>query len=274
MTDGLGNQMFQYAIFTKFVSLNKEVKFDIHALRDNVQLRIDRYFQIDFPIATDDEIYKYKDCKIDIWSKLRRRVLKKNYSRIYRDVENYIQYEIFDMDNIYLEGYWQSEKYFQDISSEIREQFQCKDLFSDYQKTVLHEIESCNSVSVHIRRGDYLLWPETYGDICTLDYYQKAMRVFEKENVRFFVFSDDYEYSKKIFGQTNVTVIKPEEFYPQRNMDIFLMSKCKHNIIANSSFSWWGAWLNQNVEKRVVAPKKWINTNDVKDIYCNGWILL
>ena len=147
---------------------------------------------------------------------------------------------------------------------------------------ILNEIENSNSISIHIRRGDYMS-PENYnmyGCIATPTYYKKAIKVIEEkvENPTFFVFSNDMDWVKK-----NIQ-INSRVFYIDINSgngsykDMQLMSNCKHNIIANSSFSWWGAWLNENKNKIVIAPKKWINREDVDsdkiELFCEGWTLL
>ena len=135
-------------------------------------------------------------------------------------------------------------------------------------------IHQTHSVSIHVRRGDYL--SETnqkiYGRICTLDYYKKAIRYFEEkyEDVTFFVFSNDLEWAKENLEMKKSCFVdcNTEE---TAIYDMYLMSECRDNIIANSSFSWWGAWMNSHEEKEVIAPSKWLNTVEVRDIWCEGW---
>lgn len=136
---------------------------------------------------------------------------------------------------------------------------------------MLDEIEKSNSVAMHIRRGDYLELSDTYGGICTEKYYVNAIKQFEDMDCKFYIFSNDYEYAKVHYSGDRFVIVKPFEQFPEANMDLVLMSKCKHNIIANSTFSWWAAWLNSNRSKIVIAPEKWIN-KPTKDIHCSGWI--
>lgn len=271
---GLGNQMFQYALYLKLNSLGKEVVFDL-SFFDCVQhknLLIDKYFDVALPTVDYKIIQKMADSKLDIISRIRRKVFG-NKGRKYIDrVEEY-QPEIFDFEDIYLEGYWQSEKYFLDISDKVRERFKMKKMLTDYQKCVLTEIKQEESVGVHVRRGDYIKLKHIYGDICTNEYYKKAFEMLRTENTHFFIFTNDYDYvSKTCPDQRNITVIRPEKTYPYANMDMLLMKECKKNIIANSSFSWWSAWLNDNLDKTVIAPGKWINGLELNDIYCHDWI--
>jgi hypothetical protein len=185
-------------------------------------------------------------------------------------------------DNIYIQGYWQSEKYFREISSVIKNDLQLKYPMGLKDKFFYELILKSNSVSLHIRRGDYV--PGTYSDqvseCLSLDYYEKAIGQILQKNpdVVFFIFSDDINWAKE-----NLPISRPV-FYVDHNstdanfQDLRLMSLCKHNIIANSSFSWWGAWLNNNSEKEVYAPSKWFNSNarnlDSKDIIPDHWMII
>jgi len=162
--------------------------------------------------------------------------------------------------NCFLSGYWQSERYFQNIQSVIREEFRFKPLTDPKNIEWLNKIENENSVSLHIRRADFV--NNKYHDIhgtCSVDYYKKAARYIADKVKRpvFFVFSDSIDWVRK-----NLILPFPCEYISgnsgeQSYIDMQLISLCKHNIIANSSFSWWGAWLNQNPEKIVIAPMQW-----------------
>ena len=142
---------------------------------------------------------------------------------------------------------------------------------NSYQKEMRDEIEKNNAVSLHIRRGDYLELSNTYGGICTEEYYKNAIKKFEHTDCKFYVFSNDFEYAKSHYYGQRFVIVKPYEQFPEANMDLFLMSRCKHNIIANSSFSWWAAWLNNNPDKIVITPDKWLN-KPIKDVQCSDWI--
>lgn len=164
-----------------------------------------------------------------------------------------------ERDPALLEGCFQSEKYFQDCREQVREAYRFRGIESgayplpEAYRRLEKEIADCPSVSVHIRRGDYL--EESHGGlytgICTEQYYQEAFARMEKEvpGAKFFLFSNDPDWTREHFkGENRILVEGSTE--DTGYLDLYLMSKCKHNIIANSSFSWWGAWLNDNPEKR------------------------
>jgi hypothetical protein len=173
-------------------------------------------------------------------------------------------------------GYWQSEKYFLSMKEEVLDTFSFEKLAKS-QKTfsILDLIENTNSISVHVRRGDYLLEGEKFGNICTTQYYDKAIEKIKKHIVSplFFVFSNDMEWVRK-----NIQI--PNPYYIDWNQgadswqDMFLMSRCKHNIIANSTFSWWGAWLNQSPQKMVIAPSHLLNGIETPDWIPDTWITI
>ncbi len=181
--------------------------------------------------------------------------------------------------NCYLDGYWQSEKYFQDALSVIRADFTFKVPLSNRNSDIAEHIGQRNSVSLHIRRGDYVTDSNTNAThgLCSLDYYRKAVQ-YVADRIRqpyFFVFSDDI-----IWVKDNLKIDLPCQYIDHNHgtesyNDMHLMSLCRNHIIANSSFSWWGAWLNPSPEKIVVAPEKWFaNKNDVKDLFPQGWVTL
>lgn len=270
---GLGNQMFQYALFLKLVSLGKNVKFDVAIPQEQNLMLLERYFDISLPVASKKEVEEMKDSSLRFFTRVRRKILGSK-GRVYVDKLSAAQKQIFEMDDIYLSGYWQSEKYFIDIRNDIKAVYNKMMIeISEHQKAVLDKIKKTESVSIHIRRGDYLKFSEIYGGICTDEYYQKAMEYFNnKDNITFFVFSNDYEYVSQHFKGEQFVIIEPAEDGATRDNDLLLMKECKHNIIANSSFSWWGAWLNENESKTVIAPSKWNNIHETKDIWCDDWI--
>jgi hypothetical protein len=181
--------------------------------------------------------------------------------------------------NVYLDGYWQSDKYFSDIETIIRNDFSFRDEPTETNRRMLDHISSCESVSVHIRRGDYVTLPEAnaFHGLCSLSYYQSAVGLLagQLEKPVFFVFSDDIAWAKE-----NLTFGFKAHFMdhngPERgDEDLRLMSACHHHIIANSSFSWWGAWLCANPEKIVCAPRKWFNKDiDTPDNLPASWLKL
>jgi hypothetical protein len=172
--------------------------------------------------------------------------------------------------NVKLCGYFQSEKYFFNFKKQIKE------LFKIDNKTRAHLTDkyklSTNTCSIHIRRGDYLKLQHVH-PVIDIEYYKTAVDIIGKDK-QYFVFSDDINWARNNLGFiTNPTFISDNKDYE----DMYLMSMCYDNIIANSSFSWWGAWLNENESKTVIAPKNWFHPNyltEFQDIYCPGWKIL
>jgi hypothetical protein len=174
--------------------------------------------------------------------------------------------------NVYLSGYFQSEKYFKNIQSKIKDDFS----FPDLNLIEVNDIERFNSVSVHIRRGDYLENSNTYEThgICSLNYYYKALEIIKSKvkNPVFYIFTDDIEWVKVHFNLEEFQFISGKGYCDFEELGI--MSKCRHNIIANSSFSWWAAWLNRYQKKIVIAPEYWFKKIEYfnNDIVPNNWL--
>ena len=180
-------------------------------------------------------------------------------NNVYKDNDKGFSPEVLILGNgTTLDGYFQSENYFKEIEAIIRDDLQIKNGYfgkesDDYKERVL----SGNSVSLHVRRGDYLR--EKNRNICNANYFSKSVD-YMRENLKtphFFVFSDDIEWCINNLELTDCTFVKIPGSGKNPVIDLQLMSLCKHNIISNSSFSWWGAWLNKNKEKIVVAPDRW-----------------
>lgn len=277
---GLGNQMFQYATARRLAIMhNTSLMLDISEF-ETYKLR--RYalnhFNIKAEIATPKQL---KLCKPNNKLNKLRQMFIKSYSSSF----NYIKEKHFNFDHkilelpdkIYMDGYWQSEKYFKDIKDIIRNEFTVKYELNEKNKEPADYICNCESVSLHVRRGDYVTNPKTNAvhGTCDLDYYHKciALLMNKVKQPHFFIFSDDPEWviaNLHIdYPTTFITHNEPEKDYE----DIRLMSMCKHNIIANSSFSWWGAWLNANPDKIVIAPQRWFqdNKNDTRDLIPKSW---
>lgn len=173
-------------------------------------------------------------------------------------------------------GFWQSPKYFENIEDEIRKSFSFKKLTPSIKTSELLKIIQQNeSVSLHIRRGDYLKeeYKNVYANICREEYYIKALSVI-KENVEkpiFIIFSDDPEWTENNLKLENAIYVDWNSG-SQSWEDMYLMSQCKHNIIANSTFSWWGAWLNVNCKKMVIAPSRFLGNCETPDLLPDNWI--
>lgn len=277
---GLGNQMFQYAIGrTISIKNNTDLILDISFYEDQAGATERKFelgiFNIKAEVPSVPEIkniYK-RYFKKSIKNKIFYFFKIKKEGLLYNETNYSFNSNIFQIHkNIYINGYFQSEKYFQNIKNIIRKDFEYNNSIDEKKIEILNMIKGSNSISIHIRRGDYLtnIQANNILGLCTLDYYKKAI-CYIKKNVKyphFFVFSDDIEWTK-----INLKIEAPTEYVSDNDLsknhvDMHIMSLCKHNIIANSSFSWWGAWLNDNNDKIVIAPEKWfsdisLNTDDL-----------
>ena len=278
MSGGLGNQMFQYALYRKFEHFGKEVKLGISAYPEKNAFRkfsLD-IFGLSYRTANLQECRRLGECSYQPMDKIRRKVFGPKKSYYMENLDKGYQPEIFEMDSVYLDGYWQCERYFKDIQKRILEDFTFPGRLSDKSSELLEKIEHTESVSLHVRRGDYLneATYKIYGNICTVEYYRNAILEMTAlcKKPEFYLFSNDPEWAEETFGEMErMRIVKPGEERPDYE-DMFLMSRCKHNVIANSSFSWWAAWLNQNANKKVLAPEKWFNNHLVTDVICDDWI--
>lgn len=283
---GLGNQLFQYALGRHLSILNDcELILDTSSLKykgnkPNPNFTDREYqlsnFNINARVADEKLLKKLSNRPTGL-----NRLFQKKYTKVF-EKGNQFQSEILSLKKkSIIEGYWQSEKYFWNIKDVLIKDLTLKNTSSYENIEVAKKISESNAVSLHVRRGDYIsnsLFSEVIG-ACSLDYYKNAINkiITEIENPTFFVFSDDIAWVKDNFGFITYKII-----YVENNNelncyeDIRLMSLCKHNIIANSSFSWWGAWLNSNKEKIVVAPQKWFNDSRITnpDLIPENWIKL
>lgn len=280
VSGGLGNQMFQYALFLKLKSLGKSVKLDLSYYK---QINCNRNLELEiFPIslredeATQNELQMVGREKIK--DKLLRYITLGKYSgqfKIYRDKIGIYQPDIFEMDNVYLEGYWQNEQYFNDIEFIIRKTFVFSEDLDYSNRHLLENMRKENSVSIHVRRGDYIDIANqgVYGEICTKGYYKNAIDYINKnvEEPHYYLFSDDIDWVRGNLYQEGMTIVANNRNGASYK-DMFLMSQCKHHIIANSTFSWWGAWLSESEKNIVVAPVRWFQNHETTDIICKRWV--
>lgn len=285
---GLGNQMFQYAAARRLAERHSSIlKLDVTGFEE---YKLHKYglscFRIMESPATKSEIESIRGNQ-DILNRLKRKVSRligfnnPNNRRWIFERQFHFDAEILEApDNVLLEGYWQSEKYFADIRDILRREFVVKYEQDAQSKSFADLIQRTESVSLHVRRTDYVQDVSTnkmFGT-CDRDYYDRCVRCVgaRVSNPHLFVFSDEPKWAKD-----NLKFDVPMTFVDcndaSRNYeDLRLMSMCKHNIIANSSFSWWGAWLNANLEKTVIAPQTWFNgdTMNTKDLIPAQWIKL
>lgn len=183
-------------------------------------------------------------------------------------------------ENSYLDGYWQTEKYFLAIAPLIRDAFSFVPPLTIRNQEFADQLASCNAISVHVRRGDYVTNSaanQIHG-CCSLEYYENAIKTMLNivNADHFVVFSDDPHWVKANLDMPSHTIFIDYNTGVESYNDMRLMSLCRHHIIANSSFSWWGAWMGGNPDKVVVAPKRWFQSAlpDPSDLYCKEWVLL
>lgn len=296
LSGGLGNQMFQYAFYLQRNATHKHKVFlDNYSVgRENTHngLEIARLFNI---------TYENMPFPVRVLSRLIRKIRiyiitgkLPQSARIIFLIIKYIGIHVIEekhdgvFNSTYLAekkgvsfffGYWQTEKYFISIKEKICKQFSFPmDEISEKTRRLVEIIKKTESISIHIRRGDYLSpeYYQTHGTVCSNEYYKKSISYIleHRKSPSFFVFSDDIEWV-----MTNLN-IPGEVFYVDWNtqvdswQDMFLMSQCKDNIIANSSFSWWAAWLNNNTEKIVISPSNFLADKETIDTVPQNWIRL
>jgi hypothetical protein len=284
---GIGNQMFQYAA-ARALSLTHHHEllvdlssFESYSLHNGYELN--KVFSVNVKYAdkqTVSELLSWRS--INIIKKLLRRKLfsvLKGKSFVIEPGFSYWS-QFFDLSqDCYLHGYWQSELYFKSFERIIREDFTFREPLDERNSILAAEIHRTSSVSLHVRRGDYISDNKTSNimGVCSLKYYQDAIKYISQkiDNPVFYIFSDDIEWVKRelIISFPCVYIDFNQQSVSYKDMQ--LMSLCKCNIIANSSFSWWGAWLNINPEKIVIAPNSWFcnGTND-QDLIPYNWLRL
>lgn len=282
---GLGNQMLQYAFYKALINSGIEAKIDISGFKNykaHNGYELERVFGVKPNYATLDECYKLGMPKTDIFNRVKRRLYRElgifNFSSTYyeQSPEESVQYlpQIFNgKDNMYLFGFWTSYKYFENIYNEILAEFTFARKLDMKNQKIKEEMESCNSVSLHVRRGDFLKL-DLFHNICTIDYYRKSIKYImdRREDLRFYVFSNDIDWCKEHLLIENVKYIEHNKGNNSYK-DMQLMSFCKHNIIANSTFSLWGGHLNSNKEKIVCCPSRFLNLPvEQHDITPFDWI--
>lgn len=283
---GLGNQMFQYAL-GKRLALDKNVplKLDLSWYEEHPErpYRLNQ-FKIHASQASHQEIIDLTRLQTtDIYSRIYR-FYQRRLPYYYRNViieektgydSNILQVPI----NAYLSGYWQNPRYFETIQSVLMEEFEP---IENVEETpichLLDKMKNSNSISLHIRRGDYVKDERnlSFHGTCSISYYERAVAYLLEhfENLRVYVFSDEIEWAKQ-----NLELSCPTEFISGQYsipdyIEMQLMKACTHHIVANSSFSWWAAWLCKNTDKVVIAPQKWFTGIDLEDIVCSEWIRL
>lgn len=282
---GLGNQMFQYAFYLAVRETYKEqeVLLDL----DNMLGKAHNGFEL-------DRIFGIQAKSINPWKFIfhaNRYPKSMPASMVFRllwrfrrlmlgEKETHIRYsdgtefhpELFELPDhkvTILEGFWTNEKYFRKVRKEVLDSFQFRNKLDKRNQEFLDLIQHSNSVSIHVRHGDY---KDSGFYILPLEYYRNAVEIIQNsvKNPKYFIFSDDPDYVKTTFTfLPNICIVEGNQG-AKSYIDMQLMSNCRHNIIANSSFSFWGAYLNDNPGKIVIAANK-ISPYNKGGFYCDGW---
>lgn len=274
MQGGLGNQLFQYALYEMFKAKGLEAKVDISGYEDGRDKRAYELPKLGLsPMKADrTELHRYYADNSRLLDRVCRYTIGKSR---YRKEKNFdFEPWVERVTDGYLSGYWQSERYFSSIAEEIRRQVCFAQTNTEAVVRYQNMMSADNAVSIHIRIGDYTDTEGLYGGICTLEYYRKAVG-YIRENVKdptFYVFSDTPDRVNEIMAGNSYKLVegnRGEKAY----LDMYLMSCCRHHIIANSTFGWWGAWLDKRKDKIVVTPPRWNHLCRGHEICCEGWVM-
>src|SRR3990167_7831143 len=286
---GLGNQMFQYSTARRLahhhgVSLrldvtNYQAMADVDTPRD---YELDCY-NIHAHVASKEELAQMLPIDFQAtWPhRIKRRLGVDTRLRPLGEPSKYFYPAVLKArDNTWLVGWWQNEKYFEDIRNILLREFRPKTLSAKTKKTV-ETLRQTSSISVHVRRGDYVSNPHAkkHHGLVPLDYYERAIALNKSKvpEPKYFVFSDDISWCKRNLQLGDGAVFVDWNGPSRGCEDIWIMQHCQHNIMATSSFSWWGAWLNDNPKKTVIAPKRWLQDSKADaetEIIPDSWIRL
>ena len=290
MDGGLGNQMFQYALARILAKKNNAVVLLDKSFFDQTEKRLGhtpRKFELavfnnSYAFASTSDLLFFK--QLSVFNKIKRD-LGLNYPKMYKEASFCYDEKALKLQKpVYVRGFFQSYKYFIGYENLIRELFAFPlESLDVLNEKIMSTVKSTNAIAIHVRRGDYVndATTQQYHGNCSLEYYLKAISLLtaREKDFSLFFFSDDSEWVKKQFKDLPYA----KQFIDHNTgenswKDMLLMSLCKHNIIANSSFSWWAAYLNANPEKSVIAPKKWFALSEEKintsDLTPPGWIRL
>lgn len=270
---GLGNQLQQYALYRKYEMLGKEAKLDITWFADKVQekmqaprlLELNRFEGLSVKTAAAEDVRSLLGRQFEeqagLWEKVKRKI-NPALVPVFEETEMYHP-EILGWDGKYLVGYWACEAYYADVLDTIRSEIRFPASENPQNAAMAQEMEQTQSVSIHIRRGDYLdvANREMFGNICTESYYERAVSYLKEKvpNPVFYIFSDDSDYVRTKYQGKEYRIVdwnKGEDSL----YDMMLMSHCRHNICANSTFSFWGARLNGHAGKIMIRPSIHKNT--------------
>lgn len=279
----MANQLFQYAAgyalsLKNDVPLKLDLSYFSEVNTDTKRVFELNKFPIDYQLATKEEIAQiFKFRKLDyLWNKF----LPVSQKRFYGEKGPGFYKNFFELgDNVYLRGYFQSEKYFVDYKQKILDQFSFKMERANHLQLALEKIQVSLTISLHVRLGDYLQ-PSANSIMEPFDlaYYKRAIDFMQMQlnKPRFLVFSDQIEMAKKLLDIDADLLFVDASLSKNAYEDFYLMQQCQHHIITNSTFSWWAAYLNQQAHKKIVAPQKWYKKHfgDATDLYPENWVIL
>ncbi len=283
---GLGNQLFQYAFYVLLQEMGKEVCLDIsHYAKENDSkdkrpLDLLLFQNLSYKSCTEKEKLQYLDEGKTFWNKVRRKLFG-SYNKALIEDRQFMP-EVFDREDGYLQGYWNSERYSGKIEELLQKKLQFPDLTGEKNSEIAKELAKCESIGIHVRLGDYLL-PENeklFGGICTEEYYQSAINYVKKscKNPVLYLFCEDASSIRKKLKGKNVKIIDWNKG-KDSIFDMYLMSLCKANICANSTFSLWAAKLNKRTDRLRIRPEVLDNQviqdiEEVEELQKNGWLLI
>lgn len=283
---GLGNQLYQYAMYEKLKSMGKEVKLDLYAYSEAAEderewrnLELTRFENLQLEVCTEAERMKLLDNSMALTDRIRRKLFGRR-DKTLKDEGRYMP-ELFMMEDVYLYGFWDCDKYYEDRIQELQRKLVFPQSKNPKNQQCIEQLQQEQSVSMHIRRTDYLTVADgkRYMGICTEAYYEKAMQYIRErvKNPVFYIFSDDVEYVREHYQGEDIHIVDWNQGEDSL-FDMQLMSKCKYNICANSTFSIWGARLNQNSDKLMIRPLRHDNYEEIEadQMHDNwrNWILI
>lgn len=289
---GLGNQMFQYAFGRRMAIINNtQLVLDCSLLLDKSQpheLVTHRDFELDifnlqeYRWATKEEIFDYNgNPKAFKVKKIIRKIRNTFYPKrlVIQQLNEFNETYLSIKEDVCFVGRWQSELYFKDISEQIKKDFSITVHFNEQIKLYANKIQMCNAVCLHVRRGDLItsvVYSSTIG-VINIDYYNVAINYIKQQinNPVFFVFSDDIDWCKKnVILQDQTYYMDDTTSGKKAEGHLFLMKQCKHFIISNSTYAWWGAWLSDYNQKIVVYPANWYKDEEYnnKKMCPSSWI--
>jgi hypothetical protein len=260
---GLGNQLFQFAAaYALATQKGVELKSDLYTYKKHPLRKYElRHFNVNLPEATREEVHRFTGSNF-----VTRYLNKKsNYfycPQVFAQPHYHFYEDFFSLPTpVYLSGYWQSEKYFSDVADQLRKLITPAQQLDQKNGDLIATIRSCDSVAVHIRRTDYV--QGSFFQPLDLAYYHRAFEAIEKKisNPRYFIFSDDIAWSKQQLASLKDATFVDHNKGNDSFKDLLVMSACRNQVIANSTFSWWAAWLNDFNSKAVIAPQLWFRSS-------------